>query len=141
MSEWTICTAGGADVPSVLGLWEAAETRRSATDTEDALKRLLGRDPDSLLIACADGGVIGSLIVAWDGWRGSFYRLAVHPRWRREGVAMALIRAGEQHLRDLGAVRLTAIVAGDEHSAMSLWEAAGYEAQADVSRFIRMLGG
>ena len=101
--------------------------------------RLVERDADSLLLAEAGGRIVGSLIVAWDGWRGSFYRLAVHPDWRRRGIATALIRAGEDRLRALGAVRLTAIVASEEHAAMTLWQAAGYERQVDVSRFVRVL--
>ena len=109
------------------------------TDTEDALKRLLRRDPDSLLLAEADGKIIGSLIVAWDGWRGSFYRLAVHPQWRRQGIATALIAAGEKRLQGLGAIRLTAIVVNEEPAALDLWSAVGYERQAGVSRFVRVL--
>ena len=108
------------------------------TDTEDALQRLLRRDPDALLLAEADREIIGSLIVAWDGWRGSFYRLAVEPRWRRQGIATALIGAGEKRLRGLGAIRLTAIVVSEERAAMDLWGAVGYERQAGVSRFVRV---
>ena len=63
--------------------------------------RLVERDLDSLLLAEAGGRIVGSLIVAWDGWRGSFYRLAVHPDWRRRGVATALIRAGPRRKTDL----------------------------------------
>jgi ribosomal protein S18 acetylase RimI-like enzyme len=130
-----------ADVPSVLALWHAAESLPSATDTEDALHLLLRRDPESLLVAQVGEEIIGSLIVAWDGWRGSFYRLAVHPNWRRQGIATALVRVGEERLRALGAIRLTAIVASEERVAMSLWAAAGYERQPDQSRFVRMLSG
>jgi ribosomal protein S18 acetylase RimI-like enzyme len=127
-----------ADTPSVLALWKAAESLPSVTDTEDALNCLLRRDPDSFLLAEADREIIGSLIVAWDGWRGSFYRLAVDPRWRRKGIATALIGAGEKRLRGLGAIRLTAIVVNEERAAMDLWSAVGYERQAGVSRFVRV---
>jgi len=139
LTDWRIRTAEQADTPSVLALWRAAESLPSVTDTEDALKRLLKRDPDSLLLAEADREIIGSLIVAWDGWRGSFYRLAVDPRWRRQGIATALIGAGEKRLRGQGAIRLTAIVVDEELAAMELWSAAGYERQAGVSRFVRVL--
>ena len=90
-------------------------------------------------MASSGEDIIGSLIVGWDGWRGSFYRLAVDPDWRRQGIAMTLIRAGEERLRALGATRLTAIVASDEWAALDLWEAAGYERQAERSRFVRVL--
>lgn len=85
--------------------------------------------------------MVGSLIVGWDGWRGSFYRLAVHPSWRRRGLATALIRTGEERLKALGARRLTAIVASEEAAAIDLWTAAGYDRQAGTTRFVRMLDG
>jgi predicted MFS family arabinose efflux permease len=44
---------------------------------------LLNADPEALLVAEVDGVVVGSLIAAWDGWRGSFYRLAVSGLPRR----------------------------------------------------------
>jgi ribosomal protein S18 acetylase RimI-like enzyme len=93
--------------------------------------------PRALLVAELDGVLIGSLIAAWDGWRGSFYRLAVSPEYRRKGLATTLLREGERRLRERGAVRLTAIVADDEDGAMAFWRAAGYEPQRHRARFVR----
>jgi ribosomal protein S18 acetylase RimI-like enzyme len=138
---WTIRSGAEADLSAVLALWRSAGSEPTATDSEQALARLLDRDPDSLLLAEAGGEAVGSLIAAWDGWRGSFYRLAVRPEWRRQGIGTALVRAGEERLRGLGAERLTAIVVGDECAAAALWEAAGYRRQANRNRFVRMVGG
>jgi ribosomal protein S18 acetylase RimI-like enzyme len=139
MTGWRIRTGGAADLPSVLSLWQATDVLPSATDSEEALNRLLERDPSSLLLAEVGEEVVGTLIVGWDGWRGSFYRLAVRPDWRRRGLATGLVRAAEAHLRELGASRLTAVVADSEQAAMSLWQAMGYRRQPDRSRFVRMV--
>jgi ribosomal protein S18 acetylase RimI-like enzyme len=88
-------------------------------------------------VAEAGGEIIGSLIAAWNGWRGSFYRLAVRPDHRRRGLATRLVREGERHLRDRGARRLDAIVDSDELMAMDFWRATGFELQHDRSRFVR----
>lgn len=141
MTAWKIGTGTGEDVSAVLGLWHRAEGPPSPTGGEQGLRLLLRHDPGALLLATADGEAIGTLIAAWDGWRGSFYRLAVDPAWRRQGIASALIRAGEERLRDLGAVRLTAIAVGSDRQADGFWRSAGYERQADRSRFVRMFEG
>jgi ribosomal protein S18 acetylase RimI-like enzyme len=109
------------------------------SDTEEGLARVVAREPDGLLIAESRGELIGTLISVWDGWRGSFYRLAVREDARRRGLATALLREGEQRLRARGAVRLTAIVVDDDPGAIELWRSAGYEQQVDRVRFIRHL--
>jgi len=139
MCDWTIRRAATKDFDAVLRLWKAAGTPSGVTDTCEGLARLSAADREALLLAQADGIVVGSLIVAWDGWRGSFYRLAVHPDWRRQGIATALLREGECRLQERGAVRLTAIVEDHDSTASSFWEAAGYRCAAHQVRFIRHL--
>jgi ribosomal protein S18 acetylase RimI-like enzyme len=125
------------DLDGVLELWRAADAAPTVTDSHEGLERLLASDPGALILAERDGVTIGSLIAAWDGWRGSFYRLAVHPSHRREGIASALLEEGELRLERLGACRLTAIVIDDELVAMSFWRAAGYTQQQRRARFVR----
>lgn len=138
MPNWTIRSAVERDIEPVLSLWNAAGSPPSVTDTREGLLALLASDSEAPLIAQTGGVVIGSLIAAWDGWRGSFYRLAVHPDQRRRGIATALLREGERRLRARGAVRLTAIVAEDDPGAMGFWQAAGYARQRDRVRFVRL---
>jgi ribosomal protein S18 acetylase RimI-like enzyme len=135
--QWVIRSAGEEDIAAVLDLWVMAGSVPSVSDSPEGLARLLATDPQALLVAELDGVLIGSLIAAWDGWRGSFYRLAVSPEYRRRGLATMLLREGERHLAERGAVRLTAIVADEQASAMGFWRAAGYERQQHRARFVR----
>jgi len=125
------------DIAAVLALWAAADSSPSVSDFPDGLAVLLSADPQALLVAELDGVVVGSLIAAWDGWRGSFYRLAVLPEHRREGLATMLLREGERRLCARGAVRLTAIVADEEAGATEFWRTAGYERQQHQARLVR----
>jgi len=120
---------------SSCGPWRAVPPR-SATPPE-GLAGLLSVDPQALLVGELDGVLVGSLIAAWDGWRGSFYRLVVAPERRRKGLATMLLREGERRLRERGALRLTAIVLDDDAGATAFWRAAGYERQQHRARFVR----
>jgi ribosomal protein S18 acetylase RimI-like enzyme len=135
----TLRTGRPEDLGAVLALWRRAEASASSTESPADLHGLLERDPEALLLAEAGGEIVGSLIVGWDGWRGTFYRLAVDPSRRRRGLATALVRSGEERLRALGAHRLNAIVETEEPDAMAFWSAAGYELQTARSRFVKNL--
>jgi len=137
LSSWSIRDGTPDDLDAVLDLWARSHTEPTVTDSIEPLRSLLALDPQALLVAELRGALIGTVIAAWNGWRGSFYRLAVHPQHRRRGLARDLVREGEQRLRDRGAIRLDAIVAADELTAMSFWNAAGYDLQRDRSRFVR----
>jgi ribosomal protein S18 acetylase RimI-like enzyme len=138
---WMIRSANSADAAAVLSLWNATDVPPGVSDTAEGLAALLATDRHALLIAESERRVVGSLIAGWDGWRGSFYRLAVHPERRREGIATALLREGERRLRKRGALRLTAIVAEDEPLALEFWRALGYQRQPNRVRFLRHFEG
>jgi ribosomal protein S18 acetylase RimI-like enzyme len=127
------------DVEAVLDFWRRAEASPSSTESAADVRGLLARDPEALLLAEADGEIVGSLIVGWDGWRATFYRLAVDPDHRRHGLATRLLATGEERLRALGAHRLNAIAESHKPAAMAFWASAGYELQSSRSRFVKNL--
>jgi ribosomal protein S18 acetylase RimI-like enzyme len=138
--EIEIGAAGEADLDRILELWGAARSRYSTTpDNREVLLRLLDRDPEALLVARNGGRVLGTLIAAWDGWRGNMYRLAVAHEQRHRGIGLELVRAGERRLWDRGARRVTALVGAEDEDAIALWRAAGYSHDQLVSRFVKNL--
>jgi ribosomal protein S18 acetylase RimI-like enzyme len=124
----------------VLDLWEQTRSGHATMpDHLDDVQRLLSHDAGSLLVADADSAIVGALIAASDGWRGNMYRLAVHVEHRRAGIGLALVRAGERHLRRQGINRVTALVAYEDNVAVSFWEAAGYPQDHEIGRHVRNL--
>jgi ribosomal protein S18 acetylase RimI-like enzyme len=67
------------------------------------------------------------------------YRLAIRSDHRRKGIALRLVRAGEEHLCSRGASRITALVAFDDPLAGAFWENAGYPKDHDIGRRVRNL--
>lgn len=124
------------DVPAVLALWREAAAP-TTTDDADAVGVLLARDPGALLVAESSGRIVGTVIAAWDGWRGSVYRIAVLPAFRRAGVGRRLLDEAEERLRRVGARRMHAIVVGTDPRAVAFWEASDWEHQSSQLRFTR----
>lgn len=58
---------------------------------------------------------------------------------RRQGIGLALMRAGEEYLRRCGARRVTALVAFEDGAAGGFWEAAGYPLDEEIGRRVRNL--
>jgi ribosomal protein S18 acetylase RimI-like enzyme len=129
-----------ADVPAVLELWAQARSEHATTpDRSDDIERLVAESPAALLVAECGGEIVGALIAAWDGWRGNMYRLAVCERHRRQGIGIALTRAGEEYLRTCGVRRVTALVAFEDEVAGGFWESAGYPLDCEIGRRVRNL--
>jgi ribosomal protein S18 acetylase RimI-like enzyme len=133
----TVRLAEAGEAEALLDLWRQAGAAPSATDS---VERVTGAIEQAwLLVAEVDGERAGTLIAAWDGWRGTFYRLAVLPAYRRRGVALRLVREGEELLRGVGARRIGAVVLSDRDAALGFWEAAGYERQIEATRFTKLV--
>jgi ribosomal protein S18 acetylase RimI-like enzyme len=136
----TIRTATAEDIDAVLALWARARSAAATTrDDRASVERLLAHAEDALLVAEADGLVVGALVAAWDGWRGGMYRLAVAPEHRRAGVGRRLVEAGHERLAAKGARRITALVGREERDATAFWRAAGYTFDENIARFVRNL--
>jgi ribosomal protein S18 acetylase RimI-like enzyme len=138
--KYTVRAGQAAEAPAILDLWQGARSAHATTpDRIEDVHRLLTETPGSLLVADADGALVGALIAAWDGWRGNMYRLVVLRDHRRRGVGLALVRAGEEYLRRQGACRITALVAYEDEAASAFWKSAGYPQDRQIGRRVRNL--
>jgi ribosomal protein S18 acetylase RimI-like enzyme len=90
-------------------------------------------------VAEAGGEIVGAVIAAWDGWRGTMYRLAVLGAYRRRGVGSRLVRAGHEFLAAQGARRVCALGVESEGQATAFWRAAGYEHDGRIARYVTNL--
>lgn len=130
------------EAPQILALWREADATASPTDTHGEVTKLLGEPTAVLLVAEADGTLVGTVIGGWDGWRGNIYRLVVLPAHRRRGVARALVGEAERRLHRMGARRISALVESDHPWATGFWDslgASGYRHDERMRRYVKTL--
>jgi ribosomal protein S18 acetylase RimI-like enzyme len=140
VSELSFHGAVEDDVDAILALWKAAaEDASRPPDTAGALQRLIQRDPEALALVTDGQAIVGTLVAGWDGWRCHLYRLAVHPDYRRRGIARELLGRAENRLAALGGIRADAMVLDVNDSAHQVWAATGYRRQPDWSRWVKEL--
>jgi ribosomal protein S18 acetylase RimI-like enzyme len=138
--EITIRRCRTQDARAVLELWAQERSEHASTaDRAEDVERLIAGSPAALLVAERGGEIVGALIAGWDGWRGNMYRLVVREGHRREGIGIALTRAGEEYLRGRGVRRITALVAFEDDAAGAFWESAGYPQDHEIDRRVRNL--
>ena len=130
------------EAQQVLALWREADATPSPTDTRGEVMKLLGQTSAVLLVAETDGRLVGTVIGGWDGWRGNIYRLAMHPAYRRRGIARALVGEAERRLTAMGARRISALVEGDHPWATDFWDslgASGYRHEERIRRYVKTI--
>lgn len=131
--------ATAVDADAILALWNTSDVDVSATDTLEHLRRAIEHPDAAFLVADHDGQIVGSVIGAFDGWRGNIYRLVVHPEHRRRGIARALVGEVERVFAEWGVQRVTALVVRDRHPAREFWAAMGYLPDVRMLRHVRSL--
>jgi len=138
-TDFRICDE--TDAEAVLALWREADATVSPTDTIADIKQAVRHPAAVFLLATRGSQIIGSVIGTFDGWRGEIYRLVVHPRYQRQGVARSLVAEVERRIAERGARRITALVEQDHPWATGFWDAVRYQVDSRIVRYVRDVTG
>jgi ribosomal protein S18 acetylase RimI-like enzyme len=117
------------DREALLALWEACGILSWDPTPKTTIHKKVSHSPGGFLVGRADGKLVASLIVGYDGLRGWLYRLAVMPGYRRRGIARALVEHAENLLRDQGCVRIKLQIEPRGQDAIGFYRELGYEQQ------------
>ena len=123
------------DYDSVLKLWQGIETgmKVGRSDTPEEIQKKLERDPDLFLVAEKNKNIVGSVIGAFDGRRGMIYHLAVHNKFRGQGIGAMLLTEVEMRLQAKGCLKCLMHVLNDNTEAIQFYQNRGWRiAKEDV---------
>jgi GNAT superfamily N-acetyltransferase len=137
MIEFRTATLDDAEL--ILRFWRNAGASMSTTDHVDQLRRVVANPGAILILAVSGSEIIGTLLGAFDGWRGNMYRLVVHPSRRRQGIGRQLVRRVEKVFAQWGVRRVTVLIEVDRPWAIKFWAAVGYPPDNHVVRHVGML--
>lgn len=134
--KYDIRTGCVRDAESILALWRASRSEFSTTlDSRDQIAGAIEHANTEVLVAEADGHIVGTVVVGWDGWRGNLYRIVVSHDMRRQGIGSSLASQAQIYLRRMGASSVNVSVGREDVEAMAFWQSLGYHHD---SRLIRM---
>jgi ribosomal protein S18 acetylase RimI-like enzyme len=123
MNDVTYRNATPGDATEMQSLWRQFWSEQSY---EENLVSKITADPQLVIVAEANGKIVGTVIGGWDGWWPWIYRLAVSKAHQRRGIGTELLRLIHTRLQARGADAACAIVNPDNAPMYSLLQKLGY---------------
>lgn len=123
-----------ADYEAVYALWLSCKGMglNNLDDSPEGIARFLDRNPDTCFVAVAQDYIVGVIIAGHDGRRGYIYHTAVHPQFRRRGIASALVASVMDALQKCGIHKVALVVFQRNEEGNAFWERAGFTQREDL---------
>ncbi|MFI5357179.1 MAG: GNAT family acetyltransferase [Opitutales bacterium] len=122
-----------ADEAQVIALWHACDLVRPQNDPRKDIARKLRVNPDWFLVGEEGRGIVGTVMVGYEGHRGWINYLATAPDRRRLGRGRALMAAAEAILRAAGCPKINLQVRTSNPAAIAFYRHLGFKPDDCVS--------
>ncbi|AZQ42427.1 GNAT family N-acetyltransferase [Streptococcus periodonticum] len=123
-----------ADYDQVYQLWSscAGMGLNDLDDSKEGIARFLQRNPQTCLVAVENQTIIGVILVGSDGRRAYIYHTAVHPNYRRRGIARQMVEIVLTVLDDLKIHKVALVVFKRNTEGNQFWEKLGFSVREDL---------
>ncbi|MBD3217103.1 MAG: GNAT family N-acetyltransferase [candidate division Zixibacteria bacterium] len=129
------------DYDSLIELWEISglPLRRKGRDSRENMIEYMKREPDFLIGAFDENKLVGVVIATSDLRKGWINRLAVHPKYRRHGIASELLKISEERLIKSGVEIISCLIMDDNQPSICFFQSEGYSSMREVLYFRKVL--
>ena len=121
------------DYEKVYELWMscAGMGLNNLDDSQQGIEKFLRRNPETCFVA-EECEIIGVILAGNDGRRGYIYHTAVHPDYRKQGIATKLVEHAERAMTALEINKVALVVFERNDTGNSFWEKQGFTVREDL---------
>ena len=117
-----------ADTAGVVALWQECGLTRPWNDPVKDIRRKQTDKNGAFWVVCRGDEVIASVMIGYDGHRGTINYLAIAPAFQRSGLGAELMRRAEAFLIEIGCPKVSFCVRKDNLSVLAFYDRLGYVA-------------
>lgn len=117
-----------ADTAGVVALWQECGLTRLWNDPVKDIRRKQTDKNGAFWVVCRGDEVIASVMIGYDGHRGTINYLAIAPAFQRSGLGAELMRRAEAFLIEIGCPKVSFCVRKDNLSVLAFYDRLGYAA-------------
>lgn len=115
------------DYHQVLTVWQTAGLNiYPKDDSKKSLLRFLKMNPKSCLVAEVGKKIVGGILGAFNGRRAWIYHLAVHPKYQKQGIGLALVEKLEQYFTNINVYKIKLDVLKSNVDVIPFYKKLGY---------------
>ncbi|MDG6228518.1 MAG: GNAT family acetyltransferase [Candidatus Thermoplasmatota archaeon] len=129
-----------SDKATVIELWKSVfHSSYIHNDPEINIDMKMRHGDGLFYVAVADpGGIVGTVLVGFDGHRGWIYSLAVKEGHRKKGIGSLLMKKALSELKKVGCLKVNLQVDKENIGIVSFYAKVGFAVEDRISMGIRL---
>ena len=139
LAELSIREFTSDDYDTLIKVWQEAKLpyKPAGRDRKESIAEEIERANAVFLVGEINGEIVGSAFGTHDGRKGWINRVAVRPRYQRQGVAAKLVSEVERRLESMGIGIIACLIEDWNKESINFFEKIGYQSHKNIIYFTK----